>query len=573
MTARSACIAGLALLPAVAVAQDSVAVDSTPPVPEAAVGVAFEGPIGPLPVGSRWVFDRDSLVWTSAFTVADLLAEVPGVFTARTGFVQSAAEVGVGGRGAFGVELYWDGIPWQPVGPDSVGPDLSAISLFTLRRVEVQMLPARLRVFLISERHEQQESRSVVRIVSGALRTGGYAGLFQQGWKGGLRLSVAGDAMRTERPEAPVGDRRFDTWARLDWLPAPTIQATWQFRRRELSRDPHTSSGITFGARDGQRTDALLMLRAATRPLGEGWSAGTALRSSGYQDSLFGQRVMREVMVDAGHRGARDELRLRVGLGDGAVRRRADLEAGFTGLGSIVVRGAAHWTRDGFERDSWRTWGTGGFVFGRIGINGEAVRTRAVAHPLLEADTVQRTTDLAVRLAYTDGRLAGRVGVERRGAWSPGTLTLAPAVALRPVTESDWVVAWVRLGPVRAFTITGSYADAEGPGSPDLQPPTHGRVQFTYRNKFWRTFRSGAFDLKIQWSFESWSRGTVGQVGGSAIALPGVTFQEWFVQFEIAGFRAFYSLRNARNASVGYLPGFIQPRNAQTFGVKWEFSS
>jgi hypothetical protein len=62
-------------------------------------------------------------------------------------------------------------------------------------------------------------------------------------------------------------------------------------------------------------------------------------------------------------------------------------------------------------------------------------------------------------------------------------------------------------------------------------------------------------------------------VGGSAIALPGVTFQEWFVQFEIAGFRAFYSLRNARNASVGYLPGFIQPRNAQTFGVKWEFSS
>jgi hypothetical protein len=62
VTARSACIAGLALLPAVADAQDSVAVDSTPPVPEAAVGVALEGPIGPLPVGSRWVFDRDSLV-------------------------------------------------------------------------------------------------------------------------------------------------------------------------------------------------------------------------------------------------------------------------------------------------------------------------------------------------------------------------------------------------------------------------------------------------------------------------------------------------------------------------------
>ena len=204
MILRVATLVGRVLLPAALAGQDTTTVDTTlvdatlvdtssvvardslAPVPQAFF--PFEGPAGPLPAGSRWVFTRDSLFWTNAFSVADLLAEVPGVFNGRSGFVQGASAVGVGGRGTDGVELYWDGVPWQPVGPDSLGPDLSAISLFTLRRVEVHRLPGLLRVFLISERHDGPGSRSVVRIVSGAQRAGGYAALFQQSWEGGLRL-------------------------------------------------------------------------------------------------------------------------------------------------------------------------------------------------------------------------------------------------------------------------------------------------------------------------------------------------------------------------------------------------
>ena len=44
----------------------------------------------------------------------------------------------------------------------------------------------------------------------------------------------------------------------------------------------------------------------------------------------------------------------------------------------------------------------------------------------------------------------------------------------------------------------------------NLQPPRHTRVQVTYRSKFWRTFRSGAFDLKVQIAAEFWTDGIGG---------------------------------------------------------------
>jgi len=37
------------------------------------------------------------------------------------------------------------------------------------------------------------------------------------------------------------------------------------------------------------------------------------------------------------------------------------------------------------------------------------------------------------------------------------------------------------------------------------------------------------------------------------------------------GFVAFYDLRNAYNSRQQYVPGYPYPRNAQLYGVRWEF--
>ncbi|HET7039430.1 MAG TPA: hypothetical protein VFH97_06055, partial [Gemmatimonadales bacterium] len=111
--------------PRVARGQDPVRDTLRPPPPDSARAeipdslrppallelLPMETPPGPLPPGTRLVFTRDSLLWLSGFTLADVLAEVPGVFVARTGFVGQPAPAFYGGRGMGAVEIFRDGVP------------------------------------------------------------------------------------------------------------------------------------------------------------------------------------------------------------------------------------------------------------------------------------------------------------------------------------------------------------------------------------------------------------------------------------------------------------------------------
>src|SRR5207245_322744 len=76
-------------------------------------------PAGPMPRGTRYSFPIDSLVFTNVRTLSDLLAHVPGVYVARGGYYGQAEYVMYGGRGPAGVEIYWDGVPYLPLGRDS----------------------------------------------------------------------------------------------------------------------------------------------------------------------------------------------------------------------------------------------------------------------------------------------------------------------------------------------------------------------------------------------------------------------------------------------------------------------
>jgi hypothetical protein len=97
------------------------------------------------------------MLWSSAITLADLLGSIPGVYIARGGFLGQPEFVMYGGRGPAGVEVYWDDFLMYPVGADTVYVDLGRISLSYLQRVDVEVLPALLRVFLVSERHDRIE--------------------------------------------------------------------------------------------------------------------------------------------------------------------------------------------------------------------------------------------------------------------------------------------------------------------------------------------------------------------------------------------------------------------------------
>src|SRR5205085_546936 len=139
--------------------RDSAAADSLPrylPV--------FPAPIppGPAPRGTRYSFTADSFALSNIQTLSDLLAHIPGVYVARGGIYGAPEPVLYGGRGPAGLELFWDGVPYVPLGRDSLYLDPARISLAPLERVDVVVLPASLRVYLVTLRQRSTATASQV---------------------------------------------------------------------------------------------------------------------------------------------------------------------------------------------------------------------------------------------------------------------------------------------------------------------------------------------------------------------------------------------------------------------------
>ncbi|MBI4420651.1 MAG: TonB-dependent receptor plug domain-containing protein [Gemmatimonadetes bacterium] len=537
-----------------------------------------EVPTGPLPSGSRYVFTRDSIAWTSAVTLSDLLGAIPGVYLARAGFLGQAEYIAFAGRGAAALELYWDGLPVLPLGGDTVYVDPARVYLTTLRRVDVEVLPAALRVFLVSERHETLDTRSLVRVMSGDFATAQYAGLFQKRWPAGLGLDLAANFVGTDGASGPGrSDQAFDVWGRIEWLPTPRGGALYQFRRQTQDRSAVTIDGVLGSpARHGVRTDAQFKIFTSTGPDGRGLSAELAVgsgawRSDSAKDSIPDQLV-RQASSAVRYRGRRAAAELTGRLADRWVKTSLTGRGALEPVPGIVLSGDASVTR--LSTDSTNRHGHAAveLQYGPFSLVGEIAYRHAVQASALPRDTVQTTLDRAARVGFTTRPLSGHVALVRRDAYAPLPFTeirTIPGLARTP--RSTYVVAGLKLQPIAPLTLDGWYAHPARGGA-DFQPPRHARAQLTFRSKFWRTFRSGAFDLKVQMAMESWSRGTAGLAAGSPIPLPGVTFWEGFISFQIVGFTAFYDLRNALNARERYVPGLPQyPRNAQTFGVRWEF--
>lgn len=543
-------------------------------------------PPAPLPPGSRYIFTRDSIPWSAAQTLADLLGAIPGVYLARAGFLGLPEYVVYGGRGAAALRVYWDGLPLEPLGGDSVYLDPSQIPLTYLRRVDVEVLPAQLRVYLVSERHETLAPRSVVRVMSGDFRTASYTGLFQKRWPSGLGLNLAANVVGSEGARNSNREgQAFDIWAKGEWLPTATTGVAYQIRRQQYDRDAvlQGEGGVALAqrvpARHGARTDALFLLFAATRPHDLGFRGSAGLGSSRWSnDSVLGDREVRQAFGTLGYRDASFAAEATGRLADARTTSALEARVGWSPLPGIAVAADAALRRHDGNRQSRAAHLSAALYRGPFSVMGEWAVRDGVQAPALLADTAQQTTDRALRIGLDTRPLAGHVALVERDAYQPLPLTELPVIpALAATRAATYLVADARLQPIKALTLDGWYATPRnaGPtGAADFHPPTHGRAQLTFRSKFWRTFRSGAFDLKVQFAVESWSGGTAGLgPGGSRIALPPVTYWETFLAFQIVGFTAFWDLRDALAAQKQYVPGLNYPHNAQVFGVRWEFKN
>jgi hypothetical protein len=520
------------------------------------------------------------MVWVNGYTLADLLADVPGVYVARTGFSGQPSPIMYAGRGAADLEILYDGVPLVAAGADSLAIDPGRISLIGLQRVEVERHPAFLRVHLVSERSGRPGTRTYLRIVNGDFKSAGYAGVFQHRWANGIGLDLTGDYLNAKGGQGETREARwFDLRAAVDWTPTPLVSARFQLRSLTLDREATvTQIGYTVPLRGDSRRESLLRLVASTRPDRQGLSAEAGIQSttweadSGTTDTVLGRRSVNQGFLGLRLAGVAGSVDLVTRARDDHTPFSADLTAGWQPLGWAVVSGGARWASHEGDRTSRAAWASLGLHGGAFSLAGDVRWSDAVAAPAIPTDTAQTALDLGVRAGMASRRLTLHAGIEQRDAFAPTATPILPGLpVVRATPEAAYAVADLSV-TVGALTLAGWYANPVSGEAPDLLPPSHSRASVTFRSHFAGTFPSRAFELKVQIALEAWSEGVAGvDEAGEPVPLPAASVGEAFIQFELASFHAFYSLKNALRSQEGFVPGYEYPRNRQTFGVKWLF--
>ncbi len=539
---------------------------------------------GPLPLGTRFVFDADSLRFTGAMTLGDLLARIPGVHGGRGGYLGQAEVAFYGGRGGAGIEVYWDGTPYRPVGRDSVFLDVGRIALAPLERIEVVRGPDRLRVDLITQKIEDTDPRTAVVIATGDMDIGQYQAGYGRRWRSGLGLMLAANYVSLNGDAGTTTEfRQSDLWLKFEYVPRPTLGASYQLLRTSPRREQNLP---LVDGWDGDRTDGSLRAFIASRADGLGWRVEGSVASTRVEDKITidSQPVVvpdrfYQTALQVSHAWPRAAVTLVGRLGYGDRPQQLEWTGGWLPLPWLQLAGSARFDGYDDDRNASRFAGSVGLQL-PLGLSarGEIVAGDVIGAPRWPADTAQPTVDWTGALRWDTKFWAIEVARTERDPFRPfgAPAGLRPVQLLGPTPQTSMVTFHAVLRPAPGFTLSAWYADPMRGGG-DFEPPTHARYSATFFSKFWRVFKSGAFALRAEVAAESWSGGpggltVVDAIGNtSQLVLKGSTFVDWNVEMQIVGVTLFWQMRNANAMRQGYVPGLDYPTIVQVYGARWSF--
>jgi hypothetical protein len=558
-----------------------------------------------LPAGTRLVFDRDSILWSGAETVSDLLSRVPGVFLLRGGWLGRPELPNYQAHGAASVEYVVDGISFLPLGPDSVMVDPSLFPLSLVDRMEIERSPGQLRVWLFTHRNDRAAPFSRIGVASGDLRIERYQGELEKRSSKGPGLALAFDHLGVPVQGGFGGYTNTQGIIRLSYVRSPRAGVEAQFWQSSPNREAIVDGNDTLSApRHGRRRDLTARVYFAGPGPG-GFHGDLVLSHTQWVDELRADSVLVEspvldpngtvTRIDSTwtvtkyHRGL-NQAGLRLGARSaaaqvgGSVLVRSDwtplevqARGSFAPLRFFSASLEGTWQHHEAERTSrWLTL-RGGLAL-PLGFTASAVWQLGdrVYHPALRADPAQHVDDRSVMLSWRSGLADLEAAFVTNAPFRPAGYAQYPALAfVAPsdrLTRTDWVTLAGRISPRQWFSLSGWFSNPAR-YSPEGQPPRHAMVAATIQSKFLPTFRSGIFNLKVQVSMERWGAGVLGQSADSvAIALPAVTYYRGYLGLQLGSFMAYYDRYNMQGSqNVAHVPGLRVPGFASTFAVRWEF--
>ncbi len=546
------------------------------------------------PAGSRIVLTRDSIEWAPARTVSDLLANYAPVFVWRGGWLGRPELPNMLAHGATSVAYVVDGVPFIPIGPDSIAVNPATWALELIDRIEIERAPAALRVYLFTRQHDRVAPRTSIGVSTGDRAHSKYTGTFEKRYASGVGLSIVGDFTGVNAPNGGTGASDVTTaWLQLSWRRNARFGAEVQYLAQAVNRDVLLGAGGTAldtldPGLTGTRSDVKARVAWRKRDDGLGFRADLiAARTAWRSDSLdatigqFGviggyRRPTWSADVQAIHRTEWTPLdgrlalawspsRLFTGAVEGVYQRhsedrtaqyataRVGVDIGrFPAVPLLGLRLPGHW---------------------RIG--GTVRHGTVVQAPSIVSDTGQSVTDYEL-LAAVEGRT---LGVEAR--WS--SLDVWQALPYRqfqaipgfePQPRTQWAQVGARLAANSWLSLASHYEHPLGGFLPDGVPPNHAWSTLTVNSRFLRNFPSGIFRLKVQGILETWSPGVIGRnAEGEPIAQPGLTFLRTNIQFKIGPFTAYWDRVNFQAVRKGQVPGYPILSLGSSYGIRWSYAN
>ena len=538
-------------------------------------------PAGPLPPGTRYTFNADSLIFSNVQTLSDLLAHIPGVYVARGGIYGAGEIVMYGGRGAAGLEIYWDGVPYLPLGRDSVFLDPARISLAPLERIDVIVLPASLRVYLVTLRQRSTETASQVGVATGEVKTANYRGAFLRRWRSGLGLSLVADYNNNEGIEgsSSTAFNSVDLWLKGEYAPSARFGASFQ----TLSSRWHRSAGPLTANWHPQRRDGIFRVFAAARDDGLGPRAqATFATTSVSRDTAVPDRSLSESTLEITNDWSRAHIGFAIRRLDHARPWQFEGTGAWSPFPGLTLAGDARHADYSRGRSGNRAHLAAGLILpAGLSLHGDLAWAHDLQAPLDSSDLGQRTVDVSGAARWDHSWISLELGGASRDPFTPIGFPVAITaidssgpVSLSPTQRTRYFTAYGALRLLPGFQVSGWYFDPLVRSGNDFEPPYHARLSLTFYSKFWRVYRSGIFALRGELAMDSWSRGTAGlDTAGALRTLPGLTIGEVNVEVRIAGVTIFWVQRNVTLQRASYVPGFDYPRRFQFYGVRWLFTN
>lgn len=556
--------------------------DTTPPVPDSLSPDSFSAvlpplgpPSGPLPPNGRMIFDRDRLIFSGAQTLGELLQQVPGTFLVRAGWYGQPEVVHYAGQGATSVEVFWDGYALDPLGEDSAGLDLERIPLGMFIRVELEVLPTVIRVYLISDTQTVRRARTETSFSTGDYQTNAYRIRYLNRWRSGLGVGLGINWFGTSgAPSTPGKASDLTVWLKTTWAPSTRMGMEWEYARYSLNRDALEN---VLPGRRAWRQDAFLRAYAATRDDGMGLRFDALVGSSSYGDSGSAvQPSIAQVAAITAYRAVWWSAEAAVRARDTRVPLEVSVRGAAMPFRALSL--SAYAVRRSLLADrSSQELGLGAALrpLPWLALHGALRHRNAVAVPAILTDTVQRVADWSAGIGFVSRRLDLDAGIEGHGAYeAPAYGTFSAVVPAGTQAAGRTFTTQLAVRPAAFFTLSGWYRQPLGATASAYEPPHHTRAAATFRSRFLPSFRRGALDILVQVGVEAWSDGVMGRDStGASIGLDGHGTVDWLLEFRLLNAVIYWTMRNSQVERYEVVPGAPMARANQRYGVRWEFTN